>query len=1671
MSAHDDFSLHDDEELSLHDDASLAGSLPASNKGDAPAKPPQIITTNTLSNIKLPVLQKDDYDSRQMEMDIILVGSSSTTQEEQFADEKESGKARNSVAYGCSKDHLGRFHAMDDAKEIWASYHDKTSLFKQAQAKTMIRRYSSYTTSSPKQNNCYLLVLDDDSYPSFLATNADDIAMTAIKIKKFYKKTGRRPRVDGKMHVAFDREKVECQINWVEQTTDEELNHALMAFTVNNEVSMCSKLCLDSYNALQAKYDELQSEFAQRLRWVEGMGSNQLAEVLDMRRKLSRGIFAFRETDAGNYQIPLYSRFKQVEYKGVPHPLSGDYTPREQEDIDDSLYEYGKHGPQPKSPSPKVSNASSIVFSICPSNDSDGELGTMSNANSIVYSTCQSNDSDGEQGTVSDHSVNDDPIFIPSSEQGPSLKIIQELNKWDLVTIGLEVKDSISGKGYSYRSLVMAKELLANNGVAERRIGPLIERKSDQGLKQTPYELLFGHKPILSYIRPFGCHVTILNTLSPLGKFDGKSDEGFLVGYSVNSKAFRVYNLVTKRVEVNLHVNFLEEKPNVQGIGHRWMFDLDYLTDSMNYIPVSVQNQANPAGSKEVIDIDVQTEEDADLMVVSSTSLSEKIATKKTHSPRQPSSTPISKSAEDIMTFRNELDALALKHLGPVPTTVSTSTNPVNTGSINLNTAFEEVNTDNTEAISPSADHEEEVFSDADDDEMPEIRIYDKSSEGIFEKASYDDEGIISDFNNLPDEVDVPTNPTLRIHNAHPQSQILGDPNTPVQTRSSLKKITEAHALVSYIQANQRSNHKDQQHCLFACFLSQFEPRKVSEALEDGSWVEAMQEELLQFKLQQDERGVVVRNKARLVAQGHRQEEGIDYDEVFAPVARIEAIRLFLAFASFMGFIVYQMDVKSAFLYGTIDEEVYVSQPPGFVDPEHPTKVYKVVKALYGLHQAPRAWYATLSTFLEKHGYKRGTIDKTLFIRRNKKDIIFQMSSMGELTFFLGLQVKQKKEGIFISQEKYVAEILKKFDLVHVKAAITPMETKLPLTKDEEAFDVDYVFVHDSPLYLEAFSDSDYGGSNLDRKSTTGGCQFLGQRLISWQCKKQTIVATSTTEAEYVAAANCCGQTYFEVPTMESKKVMLDQGDARSNLDMKENASCHLPMVAIWIWISSESQNRRYASHHKFPPIYDSLVNSSLWQTATLREHLKMGIQQLNATIDSIEYTITEESVRRQLQLADASGINMLQNEEIFVGLQNIGSKSGGWDQFGSNIATALICLSTGRDFNFSKLIFDGMISNLKSKSKFLMYPQGPSFEPSYHMSPPPSHEPEIQASRSSEEKIFKLNERLKAWEDKLEEERKSKETKDAQGQDQDVPSQTDQGDTFATPEQSKRITSHLFGSKITGRKPKSKPPTKILHFEEPDESQVNTGSTISAQVNTAEVNTAELNAVSTPSAQVNTAEVNTAALNTGETEKVQRRKGKEPMTEEDLQAEVQASQKSKELQELADLEEAKRVQAKMDAETQRQIDLDALLARRLVEQEEEAAREALATEFDYIQARLNADQILAEKIQQEEREQYSVEERAKFLHDTIAAQRKFLAEQRSAVIRNKPPTISQLRNQMITYLKHVANKKHAELKSKSFDEIQVLYERYKKQDQTFVAIGSEEDERAIKKMDHEKGC
>ncbi|GKA41012.1 putative ribonuclease H-like domain-containing protein [Tanacetum coccineum] len=302
------------------------------------------------------------------------------------------------------------------------------------------------------------------------------------------------------------------------------------------------------------------------------------------------------------------------------------------------------------------------------------------------------------------------------------------------------------------------------------------------------------------------------------------------------------------------------------------------------------------------------------------------------------------------------------------------------------------------------------------DPNMPALEDY-----SIFNISRDDeDDGVEAYMNNLDTTIQASPNPTTRIHKDHPLDQVIGDLQSATQTRKMLKNLKE-HGFVSTIQ--QRTNHKDIQNCLFACFLSQEEPKKIIHALKDPSWIKAMQEELLQFKLQEvwtlvdlpngkraigskwvfrnkkDERGIVIRNKARLVAQGYIQEEVIDYDEVFAPVARIEAIRLFLAYASFKDFVVYQMDVKSAFLYGKIEEEVYVCQPPGFEDPDFPDRVYKVEKVLYGLHQAPKAWYETLSTYLLDNGFQRGKINKTLFIKRYKGDILLVQVYVDDIIF------------------------------------------------------------------------------------------------------------------------------------------------------------------------------------------------------------------------------------------------------------------------------------------------------------------------------------------------------------------------------------------------------------------------------------------------------------------------------------------------------------------------------------------------------------------------------------------------------------------------------------------------------------------------------------------------
>ncbi|GJT31821.1 putative ribonuclease H-like domain-containing protein [Tanacetum coccineum] len=489
------------------------------------------------------------------------------------------------------------------------------------------------------------------------------------------------------------------------------------------------------------------------------------------------------------------------------------------------------------------------------------------------------------------------------------------------------------------------------NGVDERRIRTLIEAART-----------IGRTPALSFMRPFRCHVTILNTLDYLGKFDGKSNEGFFVGYSLNSKAFRVYNIKTRKVEENLHISDAGKK-NDEGVCKE----------------SGIDDQERTSNSTQSVNIE-----------------------------------PDMFSLGDNAT----LEATHVDFFG-----------------------------DETEV----------------------------------------------DMSNITTTYLIPSTPNTRIYKDHSLDHMIGEVQSGVQTRRMTKTTNEQW----FISADYKGKtHEDLHTCLFACFLSQVEPKKKVWTLVDLPYGKRAIGTKWVYRNKKDER-----------------------------VARIEAIRLFLAYASFMTFVVYQMDVKNAFLYSKIEEEVYVCQPLGFEDPEFPDRVYKVEKALYGLHQAPRA-----------------------------------------------------------CQDKYVDETLKKFGFSTVMIASTPMETSKPLLKDAKTEDVDVYlyrsmigslmyltasrpdimfdicacarfqvtpkvshlyavkrifrylkgqpklvlwYPKDSPFDLEAYLDSDYVGASLDRKSTTRGCQFLGSRLISWQCKKQTVVANSTTEAEYVAAANCCGQVLW----------------------------------------------------------------------------------------------------------------------------------------------------------------------------------------------------------------------------------------------------------------------------------------------------------------------------------------------------------------------------------------------------------------------------------------------------------------------------------------------------------------------------------------------------------------
>nr|GEW64305.1 ribonuclease H-like domain-containing protein [Tanacetum cinerariifolium] len=574
---------------------------------------------------------------------------------------------------------------------------------------------------------------------------------------------------------------------------------------------------------------------------------------------------------------------------------------------------------------------------------------------------------------------------------------------------------------------------------------------------KTPYALLTGNIPSISHFKPFGCHVTILNTSDHLGKFGGKADEGYIIGYSASNKAYRVYNVPNKRVEESMNLRFLEEKPNVQGLGHEWYFDLNYLTDTLGYKHVQAYQSAetqgaatNPAGTQ---DVDSDSNYDVQVIIIPSyLSHSIQRSEPKDTFGDEVDDSPLH-SADEI--FQKELARLKgqaqratsdAKSLGlgfandaeefqtqasvktvppgslPVPTgniPVPSGSLPVPTGSIPVPTDNTVVSTDDVPVLTSSSTVL--IFNDEPTTRFPcpsDLRNHDPSP-GIFSSSSYDDEFGVA-LNNVASTVEVSPVATTRINTIHPQSLIIGDPTSFVQTRSKFK-FQNVWVLIDFPEGKYAIETK---------------------------WI---------LKNKRDARGIVIRNKARLVAQ---------------------------AFASYMGFMVYQMDVKSAFLYERIDEEVYVTQPKGFVDPQHPKKVYKALM--------------------------KGE---------------FQMSAMGELTFFLGsvrtattpfeaTKPKSKNEydspvnvhlyRSMIGSLMYLPAL--RPDIMFAVTACSRNQVT-PTTLNLEAVKKIFKYLNgqpklglwypkESPLVLEAYSDSDYAEENKDRKSTTDGCTLDTKSVV-----------------------------------------------------------------------------------------------------------------------------------------------------------------------------------------------------------------------------------------------------------------------------------------------------------------------------------------------------------------------------------------------------------------------------------------------------------------------------------------------------------------------------------------------------------------------------------------------
>nr|GEZ09491.1 hypothetical protein [Tanacetum cinerariifolium] len=588
---------------------------------------------------------------------------------------------------------------------------------------------------------------------------------------------------------------------------------------------------------------------------------------------------------------------------------------------------------------------------------------------------------------------------------------------------------------------------------------------------KTPYELLHSKLPDLSFFHVFGALCYPTNDSDNLGKLQLKADIGIFIGYAPTKKAFRIYNRHKRQIVETIHVDF--DELTAMAFEHRSsgpaLNEMTPGTISLGLVPTSFSSTSYVPPLRNDWNLLFQP-------------MFEELL--------NPPPSVVNETPEAIAPIAEVIP----------PSYVNSTGSP-------SSTTVEQDAPSTSNSHTPTETQSSVIPQDVGDDNL-DMEVTHMGNDSLFGVPILEVTSAQSTTPESP-QVIVQTNHPMPHHNSkwtknHPLNNIIGQLSRPVSTRLQL--------------------HEQSIFCYYDAFLTFVEPKTYKEALTQSCWIEAMQEELNEFehlevwelvprldkvmvitlkwiyKVKLNELGGILKNKARLVARGYRQEEGIDFEESFAPVARLEAIRIFLAYAAHKNMVVYQMDVKTAFLNGNLREDVYVSQPDGFVDPENPNHVYKLKKALYGLKQAPHAWYDMLSSFLLSQDFSKGSVDPTLFIRKNGNDLLlvqiyvddiifaahtlelcdlfanlmcskFKMSMMGKISFFLGLQISQSPRGIFINQSKYALESLKKYGFESCDPVDTPMVEKSELDEDKEGKAVDpshYRGMIGTLLYLTA---------------------------------------------------------------------------------------------------------------------------------------------------------------------------------------------------------------------------------------------------------------------------------------------------------------------------------------------------------------------------------------------------------------------------------------------------------------------------------------------------------------------------------------------------------------------------------------------------------------------------